>query len=256
MEGVQRKYLDLLITRRLQIHRAQEMSLDLNDTEVDRALDEVKKRNGLSDDDLKGLLKREGLTVEEYRRRVGEEILIRRVMNIEVRSRVSVSPEEVRVYYKSHQSKYMPPERIRASHILFLAPVNATPEVERAKRAAADNVRRKIRGGADFAEMAKGHSQDPSAAKGGDLGVIRRGEVLPNFERVLFAMKDGEVSDVVRTRAGFHIIKLIRRLPRKAKPFQKVESEIRNQIFQEKANGRFTRWMEDLKKKAYIEVTM
>ena len=88
------------------------------------------------------------------------------------------------------------------------------------------------------------------------MGIILRSEVLPNFERVLFAMKEGEVSDVVRTRAGFHIIKLVRRLPRIPPPLSQVEKKIRNRIFQEKVTARMRRWMEELKKKAYIEVTM
>ncbi|MFQ5692964.1 MAG: peptidylprolyl isomerase, partial [Nitrospinota bacterium] len=256
MEGVQRKYLDLLIVRRLQLNRAKEMNLSVTDNEVDAALDEVKKRNGLTDADLRVLLRREGLTMNEYRDRVGEEILIRKVVNIEVRSRVSVTTEEVRAYYDANLSEFMPPERLRARHILFLAPVNASDEVETARRKAAEAVLAKIRAGADFGEMAKRYSQDPSAARGGDLGVIRRGEVLPNFERVLFAMKPGEVSEVVRTRAGFHIIQLIERLPRKPKPFRRAESEIRNKLFRKKGSVRFRRWMEELKKRAYIEVTM
>lgn len=256
IERVQRKYLDLLITRRLRVNRAKEMELSFSDSDVDRALDDVKKRNNISDSELEVLLKREGMTIPEYRERVGEEILLRKVMNIEVRSRISVAPQEIEAYYKSHRSEFLPPERLRASHILILTPINAAPDIERANRAAAERVLRRIRGGAGFSEMAKKNSQDPSAAKGGDLGIIRRGEVLPNFERVLFAIKEGEVSDVVRTRAGFHIIKLVRRLPRIPPSLNQVEKKIRNRIFQDKVTARMRRWMEDLKKKAYIEVTM
>ncbi|MFQ5912797.1 MAG: peptidylprolyl isomerase [Nitrospinota bacterium] len=256
MEEVQRKYLDLLITRRLQVHRAKEMNLSSTDTEVDRALEDVKRRNQLTDKKLEVLLKQEGLTLNDYRQRIGEEILVRKVVNLEVRSRVSVTPEEVRAYYDSHMSEFVPPEQLRARHILFLTPANTGASVERAKRAAAEEVLAKIRAGADFAEMARRYSQDPSASRGGDLGVIRRGEVLPNFERTLFAMKESQVSDVVRTRAGFHIIKLDKRLTQKPKPFSELEARIRNKIFREKAEARFTRWMEELKKKAYIEVSM
>ncbi|HJM43249.1 MAG TPA: SurA N-terminal domain-containing protein, partial [Nitrospinota bacterium] len=99
IERVQRKYLDLLITRRLRVNRAKEMELSFTDAEVDRALEDVKKRNNISDSELEVLLKREGMTIPEYRERVGEEILLRKVMNIEVRSRVSVPPREIKAYY-------------------------------------------------------------------------------------------------------------------------------------------------------------
>lgn len=256
IEQVQRKYLDLIITRRLQVNRAKEMTLSVSDLEIERALDDVKKRSGLSDDELERFLKQEGIPMKEYRERINEEILLRKVRNIEVRSRISVTPGEIRDFYEKNISEFLPPEQLRASHILFLTPVDANKDVERTKRSAAERVLEKIRKGADFAEMARQFSQDPSASKGGDLGVIKRGEVLPNFEKVLFAMKDGEVSDVVRTRAGFHIIKLVKRIPRTPKPFSEAEGRIRNRLFQEKANARFRRWMEDLKKKAYIEVSM
>ncbi len=256
VELLERKYLDVLITRRLQLNRAKEMELTFTENEVEKALDDVKDRNGLTDADLKALLTREGFTLEDYRKRIGDEILLRRVVNIEVSSRVSVTPEEVRSYYDSHIKDYMPPERLRASHILFLAPVNAPPDVERAKRAAAADVLQRIRSGASFEEMAKRYSQDPSGAKGGDLGIIRRGEVLPNFERVLFSLKEGEVSEIARTRAGFHLIKLVKRLSAEPKPFSEVEAEIRDKIFQNKAEERMQRWLEDLKKKMHVEVTM
>ena len=162
----------------------------------------MKKRSGLSDDELERFLKQEGIPMKEYRERINEEILLRKVRNIEVRSRISVTPGEIRDFYEKNISEFLPPEQLRASHILFLTPVDANKDVERTKRSAAERVLEKIRKGADFAEMARQFSQDPSASKGGDLGVIKRGEVLPNFEKVLFAMKDGEVSDVVRTRAG------------------------------------------------------
>lgn len=256
VERLQRKYLDFLIKRRLQINRAKEMELSFTEIEVEKALDEVKERNGLTDVALKGLLKREGFTLEDYRERIGDEILLRRVINIEVSSRVSVTAEEVRAYYDSHIKDYLPPERIRASHILFLTPANAPQDVERAKRAAAEEVLKRIRSGTNFEEMAKRYSQDPSAAKGGDLGIIRRGEVLPNFERVLFSLKEGEVSDIARTRAGFHLIKLVKRLPAEPKPFSEVEAKIREEIFQKKAEERMHRWLEDLKKRTHVEVTM
>lgn len=256
LEQVQRKYLDLIILRRLQVNRANEMGLATSDSEIERALDDVKSRNGLSADELERLLNREGLTVEDYRGRINEEILLRKINNIEVRSRISVTPNEIRQHYEKNIIKFLPPEQLRASHILFLAPPNASDNTERVKRSEAEKVLKKIKGGANFAEMAKRHSQDPSASKGGNLGVIKRGEVLPNFERVLFAMKDGEVSDIARTRAGFHIIKLTKRLPRNPKPLSEVEAQIRDRLFQGKAKTRFRRWMEELKKKAYIEVTM
>jgi peptidyl-prolyl cis-trans isomerase SurA len=256
VEKLQRKYLDLLIRRRLQINRAKEMDLSFTENEVEKALDDVKERNGLTDAALETLLTREGFTIEDYRKRIGDEILLRRVVNIEVSSRVSVTTEEVRAYYDSHIKDYMPPERLRAGHILFLTPVNAPRDVERAKRAAAEEVLGKIRSGASFEEMAKRYSQDPSGAKGGDLGIISRGEVLPNFERVLFSLKEGEVSDIARTRAGFHLIKLVKRLPAEPKSFSEVETQIRNKIFQKKAEERMQRWLEDLKKRTHVEVTM
>jgi parvulin-like peptidyl-prolyl isomerase len=114
----------------------------------------------------------------------------------------------------------------------------------------------RAKSGEDFSELARLYSEDASGAQGGDLGLIRRGEILPDIEAVLFSLQQDEIGPLIRTSAGYHIIKLTEKTLQEAPPFEQVADRIRGHVYTEKLNVRYERWLEDLKKKAYIEVSM
>lgn len=149
---------------------------------------------------------------------------------------VNVTPEEIRQSYEDNISKYYHPEEVHALHILFSVKENA-PEDEVAKaRAEAQKVLQEAKGGKDFKELAKKYSQDPSAAKNdGDLGFFSREKMTPAFSEAAFALKPGEISDLVRTPFGFHIIKSVEVRPEKTDPFDEVKGRIEASLKEEKA---------------------
>jgi peptidyl-prolyl cis-trans isomerase SurA len=230
--------------------------MPVTERDIELAIQDVKERNHLTQAALEALLKREGLSMEDYRKKISEEILIRKATNMEVRSRIEVTTGEVEAYYQARLSDFMPLEQLRASHILVAAPRDGEEARDLEARARAETLLKRARSGEDFSELARRYSEDGSGARGGDLGLIRRGEILPDVERVLFSLQPGEVGPLVRTPAGYHIVKLNEKVPRKARPLKEVEEEIRDRIYAEKAEARYQRWLEELKKKAYIEVSM
>lgn len=135
---------------------------------------------------------------------------------------------EIKAWYDSHQDRYKQAEERRASHILILADKDAKPEVEKAAEAKAAELLAQVRKNpADFARLAKQYSQDPgSAAAGGDVGVVARGAMVKPFEDAVFALKEGQISDVVRTDFGFHIIRLAGIKPERIKPLADVKADI------------------------------
>lgn len=144
---------------------------------------------------------------------------------------VQVTDREIERYYNRNIYLYETPEQVGASHILFKT---ADKDEEEARRQAED-VLAQIRSGADFAEMAKQHSEDTSAEQGGSLGLFGRGEMVPEFEQAAFSLNEGEISDLVRTDYGFHIIKVTERQAPIMRPLDSVRDEIRNILAQEKA---------------------
>jgi len=147
-------------------------------------------------------------------------------------SAVSVSDREIERYYEQNSVRYETGDQVAASHILFKTGPDTDEEAVRKK---AEAVLAQAKAGADFAELARQHSEDTSAENGGDLGLFGRGQMVPEFETAAFALQEGEVSDLVRSTYGFHIIKLTGRQAAFIRPLDTVREEIRNTLTQDKA---------------------
>jgi len=150
-------------------------------------------------------------------------------------SAVSVGDREVERYYQQNSSRYETGDQLAASHILFKTGPDTDEEAVRKK---AEAVLALAKGGADFAELARQHSEDTSAENGGDLGLFGRGQMVPEFEAAAFALQEGQISDLVRSTYGFHIIKLNGREAAFIRPLDSMRDEIRNTITQEKARDK------------------
>jgi len=139
----------------------------------------------------------------------------------------TVSEKEILEYYEENKAQYAQKERIRVSHILIMLPPDAEPAKEAEAKATVDEIMKKLSAGEAFEELAKKYSQGPSAPRGGDLGYFSKGRMVPAFEEVAFALKNnGDTSDVVRTKFGYHIIKLIDRTPAREMTLDEVRDRI------------------------------
>lgn len=172
---------------------------------AEQRVGEVRAR--LGEQGLARFLQSTGLTLDELRENVAEEIGIRKWMQQEVGRGIAIPEEQVMAYYREHQEAFRMPARRRVFRILVAAPAEATDD-QRAKAAKkARKLRERLENGADFGELAREESDCPSAEKGGDLGYFARGQMDPNLERVAFRLDRGDVSKVVETPAGFHILR-------------------------------------------------
>jgi len=256
VQRAEREFLDQLILKRLQLQYASQIGITASENEINAALKDVLTRNNLTQEQLTELLTREALTLQDYRDRLREQIILARLMNQAVRSRVSVDASEVEAYYKTHQDEYSQPAQARVRHIFFrLDPGVARPQVEEVQ-ARANRVLQEARNGGNFANLARRYSEDATAANGGDLGFIRRGQALPEFEEVIFAMKEGDISDVIRTPNGLHIVKVETFSKGSERPFPETKAEIERRLLQEKMEKRFQDWTNELKDRAFIEITL
>jgi len=147
----------------------------------------------------------------------------------------AVSDEAVRAFYEAHGDQFREPEAVRARHILRLLPPDANATDEAAARAELTAIRARIHDAASFAAEAKAHSQDSSAAQGGDLGWFERGRMVPEFEQAAFSLPVGQVSDIVRTPFGLHLIFVEEKRPARQKPLEQVASDIRRQLARDQA---------------------
>ena len=146
-----------------------------------------------------------------------------------VREQVKVSENELKEYYGQHLSEYRVPDRVKASHVLFKTEGKSAEEISTLEKTARD-VLTQIRSGADFGDMAKKYSEDATAANGGDIGWIVRGQTVKEFEEAAFSMKPGQVSDLIKTAYGIHILKVLDKQSAHLQTFEEVKGQIQDQV--------------------------
>jgi peptidyl-prolyl cis-trans isomerase SurA len=254
MQTLYRTTLTHLINLRLQLERARKLNLQVNDEDVNYHIDMLKKQNQVSDEQLGQMLQSRGLTLETYREQVREGLLAAKVVNAEVRSRLVVLDAELQETYQRKQERYRVPSEITVSHILFLVPPGASEQEGEPVRQRAVAVLQKLRNGGNFAELARQYSEGPSADQSGLLGTFRAGELLPGFEEAATALQPGEISDVIRTRAGFHIIRVEAKKAGAYKSFEAVREELKAELLQSKTEQKYQEWLEVLRQGAYIKI--
>lgn len=250
------KILDKIIDEKLQTQEAKKIGISVNEESIQAALDEIKENNNITEEELEEMLKNENSSLERYKETIRDQILVTRVMNYEVLNRVSVSDRDIKKYYRVNQKQFWTPGKVHALHILFILDDKLTREERRIKEVKAKNVLGKIRNGAEFEKMAKLFSEDLSGASGGDLGILEKGKMVAEFEEAVFALKDGEVSDLVKTPYGLHIIKAQKVYHGNTIPFDDVKNKIERVLRAEKGREGYKKWIEELRKNAYVEKMM
>jgi len=248
--------LDTLVEEKLMIQFGKEKDVKPSSYEIDQAVESFRKRAEAQGADFEKLLKQEGLTIERYRSMIGDQLIARKVLNMEVRNEVHVSEEDIAQFYNSHKELFSGRPKAKISHILKYLGKTATMEDYSRALKEIIAIRKEILGGLDFAEAAKKYSEDPSRDVGGYLGEVTGGEMVEEFDKAAFALKPGEVSEPVRTRFGYHLILVSERLESAQIPLEKVKMEIENRIYSDLVISHKDEWMKRIKKDALIDIKL
>ena len=248
--------LDVLIDEKLQIQQGKKMGFEIDDITVDAAIKNIEKNNALEEGQLEIMLESEGKSIEAYKNRIRDQILVSRIVRFEMGSRVVVSKRKVEKYYHDNQKKFWEPGKVRARHILILFEKGGSELTRREKYKKIKKILAELKEGKDFAEAAKEYSEDVSASMGGDVGFVVKGQMVPEFERAVFRLKEKEISDVVETEYGYHIIRAEKIQKGGTLPFSEVKTEIKNTLMKRKQKSAYEDWMSELRKSAFIEISL
>lgn len=252
--AVYRQSLDWLISVRLLAQEANKNKIKIEQNEVDLAVNNF-KRTFPSEQKFLEYLSQNRLTMEKFINNLTDELKVQKLLDQNITSKIAeVTDQDAVQYYNEHGDNFLQPEQIRVHHILFKI---ANPRDEKQVTVAETKARRildKIKKGGNFEEMARQYSDDPSAFKGGDLGFFAQGDMIKEFETAAFALNAGEVSNLVKTQLGFHIIRLDEKKPSLKIPFDEVKLDILNQLKQERSNSVFEKYVNELKAKAKIKI--
>ncbi len=248
--------LERIIEEKLQIQEAKKSGLEVDDEAVQKALDEIKTKNRLTEEQLGQMLELEGRSMEQYKGHIRDQILVSKVVRFHMGSQIKVKEEQLKKYYREHQSEFWIPKKPYVRHILFITDETFTEEQKQMKRIKARSVLTELEAGADFAELAKLHSEDVSASAGGELGLVEKGTMVPEFERAAFLLREGETSGLVESRYGFHIIKVDKVEPGGTRPYSEVKEAIRRKLSVDVQKDRYESWMSELKENSIIEISL
>ena len=221
---------------------------------ADPRMEEVLVRNLASIMVVSDVARRKGIDKNPAVRKQAEimrnEYLARTYVQKEIIGKINLTEKDYEAYYDAHKKEFENPERVKARHILVAVKADATPEQKEAARKKAEELLAKAKAGGDFAKLAQENSDDPgSKAKGGDLGFFTQGSMVGKFEEAAFALKPGELSDVVETEFGYHIIKLEERKAAEQQPYESVKEQVKaratQSIQQERLNAFLEKSMKD-----------
>lgn len=250
--------VEKIIIETLLDQKVEAANITISDEEVDAKLQEManSQQPPLSMDDFKALVEAYGQSFDEIKVSIKRGLTYQKVMEDKWGDKENVTEQEVKDYYSKNIKQFETPEQVRASHILLkVDSSDPTADLEKIKQAAKEKTQLllgQIKAGADFAELAKEHSTCPSAAKGGDLGMFGRGRMVPPFERVAFELEPGQVSDVVETRFGYHIIKVTDRQEASTLKFDEVKENLVNVLKKQKQQKLAQEYIMELKAEADI----
>lgn len=252
VKAMRRETLDLLIDQELVWQAAQQNNVIATPEEVDAAIDQI--RAGFdSPDKFVSRLMIEGYTEASYREHIKHLVTARKYLD-SLSSGVEVSDTEVHTFYVENPDRFQVPEVIRARHILLKLDRQADATARKAAREKLTGILAEARKGADFAELAKQYSEDASAAQGGDLGYIPRGRMVQSFERAAFALAPGQLSEVVETDFGLHLILVEDHRAADLVPEEKVREQVRDYLHGQKVKQTEDETLGNLRAGAQIEI--
>ncbi len=253
---LKREILDHLITEKLVDQQCKKMAIKVSERDIDMAIEDVKRTNSFTDEQLKMALMGEKLSWEEFLERLREEVKRAKLLSRVIKHEITAGEDRLRSYYIKNIDRFKEPDKIRASHILIATPQDADDLLLEALRYKGEIILDRLRRGEDFGQLAQVYSDDVTAQNGGDLGYFKRGELLPEFERVTVNLEPGQVSGLVRTKVGFHIIKVTEKKEGSVTPYEEVKNKVRNQYLEEESKRLFEDWLKKVKAESFIEVRL
>jgi peptidyl-prolyl cis-trans isomerase C len=252
-DEILRGALDQLLTYTLLSQESKTRGIKVEDAEVDAKMQQLRGQFP-TQEAFEKAVKDRGMTLEGLRKDAKVDLSVTKLMDAEVSTVPGPSDLETKEFYEKNPNQFKQEESVRASHILVRVDEKADAARKAKAKAEIDQVLKEAKAGADFAKLAQQHSQDNSAAQGGDLNYFPKGQMVPAFDKVAFELKPGEISGVVTTQFGYHIIKVVDHKPGRIIPLEEASQQIKHYLGEQKKAQHAEAYVDGLKKKSKIEV--
>jgi peptidyl-prolyl cis-trans isomerase SurA len=250
---VERAVLNRLVDHRLQVQEAKREKIEVTEDDLRNLIDDFVKRNGGDRAKIESQFQSLGVTWESLRRELRDQLLAQRVRSRRVVRRATVTESEVDQYLAQNRDKFEAGLKYHAVHLAVMAEPSTSPAAWEAAKREIESIVTALAGGADFTELARSRAKDPA---GGDLGWLARGELDAAFERPLLALQKGQITEPIRSGAGYHILKLADREELTAERLVDARQQVRDLLLQKKGQERLDEWLEALRRRALIAIRL
>lgn len=240
LRAIKERVLNQLIDEKLILQEARRLNLEVTDLEVASKIKDVTQ--DYPKELFSKMLEAQGVTFAQWQRAIEDQLLIEKVVHLQVYRKVRVREPEIRKYYDEHPAEFKRPQEVRARQILVATSVQA------------NNILGWLREGEDFADLARKFSISPDGKRGGDLGFFSRGQMPEAFEEAVFTLQVGQISDVRKTPFGYHIFKLEEIRPARDQELAEVKESIRDRLRRAKEEAGFQEWLNGLREGVKVRV--
>ena len=254
LSKVRQDMLNRIIDQRLTDQESKRLGISVHDSEIDKRLDIVKEQNFFTDEDLEKALEAEGYSLEEYREKIKEQLLSQKLVNMEVKSKIAITEDEITKYYENHKNDYGGAIQYHLRTLLIRV---SSWENEEAKDVAMERMNlavEALKAGTPFEKVARQYSEDVTAKEGGDLGLFTIDELAPELQETVRWLKEGEVSSVLQTAQGFQLLFVEQIRSASGKTLDEARTEIQQQLYREEVDRKYKAWLKTLRERSYIKV--
>jgi len=251
---IRSQILELLIDEKITRGKIQEMGIEVDQKEIDNAIEKMKSDNKWTQEDLVSRLQSDGLSLEKYRENMKGELERIRLVNLEVRSRILIRKEMMTQYYEENKDRFSDEMKVHLASIFLLLknPDDEKESLEIEKKGG--TILARLKAGEDFKDLARKFSQGPGAEDGGYLGVFKLDELNPGLKKILEVIPEGGFSDLIIMPKGIQIIMMVKKDGGKAKSFEDVEDAIYGILYQEEIDKRYKAWIKELRERSYTKI--
>lgn len=253
MQRLKDQVIRKMVGDELLYQEAVKKGLTIDDKSVDNEMVRI-KRQFKDEKQYQQQLKASGHTEENLRTQIHRQASISQLIKSEIVPKIDIKPDAIKAYYESNMDQFRRPERVRAQHILMKTEQGDSEEKKAEAKKKLEALQKRILAGEDFSALAKEHSQGPSNVRGGDLGFFTRGRMVKAFEDVAFKLAPNEVSDIVETQFGYHLIKVLEHQAESNPPFEEVQPKIKSMMFNQQIQKELEPYVDGLREKAKIEI--
>ena len=246
---IRKQILDLLIDEKIVQAKTKELGFEASERELDVSIENIKKGNKWTQEDMIAAISAQGLNYEQFRKKIKQEMEQSRLIGYEVKSKIVVSDEAIKEYFDENIHEYSTEAKVRLG-VIFIPASNTNGSLNKI----ADKINKLLQAGKTFSELAQEYSKGPNADTGGDLGMIEPSQLDPKLRGMIQGMSEGDVSDPIISSAGIQFIKLIEKHEKGVKSIEDVKDTIYGILYDEEIKERYSSWIKELREDAYIKI--